>query len=297
MIGVVLLCLSAAEFTVALLAGRGPGVVPTARQRLIGLGVGAVTVLLALVCVALTASLGGPGGSGGADAAPVLLAGALALGAGSAWTAAGTRAWASPVLVAVLVLLAGLELVAYGGLHAALGSGWPVVLGALAFLVEPGNRITRDVLVLAGRPSTQDGPAAPAQAPADAPRDNAASETTGAAAVEVPPDAPSAGADASTGTADDSAAPDSGLRGGRWIGPVERLLLAGLGLAGAYQVVAALMAAKGIVRFPEISADAGKGSRAEEFLVGSLTSWGLAFVSALLIFAAAHGPLLEVPSP
>ena len=57
------------------------------------------------------------------------------------------------------------------------------------------------------------------------------------------------------------------------------------------------MAAQGIVRFPEISADAGKGSRAEEFLVGSLTSWGLAFVSALLIFAAAHGPLLEVPSP
>ncbi|OFR86331.1 MULTISPECIES: hypothetical protein [Micrococcus] len=301
MIGVVLLCLAATEFTVALLAGRGPGAVPTARHRLIGLGVGAVVVLLTLVFVALTSSLGGHGGSGGADAAPVLLAGALALAAGCAWTAAGTRAWASPVLVAVLVLLAGLELVAYGGLHVALGSGWPVVLGALAFLIEPGNRITRDVLVLAGRPSTQDGPPAPAQAPADDPRDDAVSETTGeaavAAAVEVPPDAPTAGADASTGTTEESGAPDSGLRGGRWIGPVERLLLAGLGLAGAYQVVAALMAAKGIVRFPEISADAGKGSRAEEFLVGSLTSWGLAFVSALLIFAAAHGPLLEVPSP
>ena len=297
MIGVVLLCLAATEFTVALLAGRGPGAVPTARHRLIGLGVGAVVVLLTLVFVALTSSLGGHGGSGGADAAPVLLAGALALAAGCAWTAAGTRAWASPVLVAVLVLLAGLELVAYGGLHVALGSGWPVVLGALAFLIEPGNRITRDVLVLAGRPSTQDGPPAPAQAPADDPRDDAASKTTGEAAVEVPPDAPTAGADASTGTTEESGAPDSGLRGGRWIGPVERLLLAGLGLAGAYQVVAALMAAKGIVRFPEISADAGKGSRAEEFLVGSLTSWGLAFVSALLIFAAAHGPLLEVPSP
>lgn len=301
MIGVVLLCLAAAEFTVALLAGRGPGAVPTARHRLIGLGVGAVVVLLTLVFVALTASLGGHGGSGKADVAPVLLAGALALAAGCAWTAAGTRAWASPVLVAVLVLLAGLELVAYGGLHVALGSGWPVVLGALAFLIEPGNRITRDVLVLAGRPSTQDGPPAPAQAPADDPHDDAAFETTGeaavVAAVEVPPDAPTAGADASTGTTEESGAPDSGLRGGRWIGPVERLLLAGLGLAGAYQVVAALMAAKGIVRFPEISADAGKGSRAEEFLVGSLTSWGLAFVSALLIFAADHGPLLEVPSP
>ena len=88
--------------------------------------------------------------------------------------------------------------------------------------------------------------------------------------------------------------PASGLRGGRWIGPVERLLMAGLGLAGAYPVVAALMAAKGIVRFPEISADAGRGSRAEEFLVGSLTSWGLAFLSGLLLAAVLHAPLLEV---
>ena len=79
MIGVVLLCLAATEFTVALLAGRGPGAVPTARHRIIGLGVGAVAVLLTLAFVALTASLGGDGGSGGLDAAPVLLAGALAL--------------------------------------------------------------------------------------------------------------------------------------------------------------------------------------------------------------------------
>nr|WP_268259627.1 hypothetical protein [Micrococcus sp. Mcc28] len=77
-----------------------------------------------------------------------------------------------------------------------------------------------------------------------------------------------------------------GLRGGRYIGPMERLLMVVLGLAQAYPVIAALMAAKGIVRFPEISADRGAGSRAEEFLIGSLTSWGLAAAGAVVVWLA-----------
>ncbi len=80
-----------------------------------------------------------------------------------------------------------------------------------------------------------------------------------------------------------SAAPQ--LVGGRVIGPLERLLLVGLGLAGAAAVIAALVAAKGVVRFPEISADRGTGSNAETFLVGSLTSWAVAAAGALLIWA------------
>lgn len=288
MIGVVLLCLAATELTVAVLAGRGPGVVPTARHRLTGLGLGAVVVLLTLVFVALTAPLGGHGGSAGLDVAPYLLAAGLALGVASAWTAAGTRAWASPVLVAVLALLAGLEYSAFGGLQVALHTGWPVVLGVAAFLVEPGNRITRDVLELAGRREARSAAAAESRAE---------SSTEGTA--ETPAEA--AAADSSDGRIDeaagdaDSAAVDaaSGLKGGRYIGPVERILMAGLGLAGAYPVVAALMAAKGIVRFPEISADAGKGSRAEEFLVGSLTSWALAFMAAVLVLGTLPLPLLD----
>jgi len=61
-----------------------------------------------------------------------------------------------------------------------------------------------------------------------------------------------------------------------------------LTVVGAYHVVAALMAAKGIVRFPEISAEARRentataGTKAEEFLVGSLASWGLAGGAGLL---------------
>jgi hypothetical protein len=74
------------------------------------------------------------------------------------------------------------------------------------------------------------------------------------------------------------------LVGGRVIGPIERLLLIGLGLAGGAAVIAALVAAKGVVRFPEISAARGTGANAETFLVGSLTSWAVAAGGALLIW-------------
>ncbi|MBM4623061.1 hypothetical protein M3C10_01635 [Micrococcus luteus] len=91
-------------------------------------------------------------------------------------------------------------------------------------------------------------------------------------------------ADGGDEEAGDAAA--DGLRGGRYIGTMERLLMVVLGLAQAYPVIAALMAAKGIVRFPEISADRGAGSRAEEFLIGSLASWGLAAAGAVVVWLA-----------
>ena len=86
-----------------------------------------------------------------------------------------------------------------------------------------------------------------------------------------------------------AAEPQSTLRGGRLIGPIERLLIVALAMTGAYAVIAALVAAKGIVRFPEISADSETGSKAEEFLIGSLVSWGLAALGALWIWIAQNG--------
>lgn len=77
------------------------------------------------------------------------------------------------------------------------------------------------------------------------------------------------------------------LRGGRLIGPLERLLLVSLVLSGLYVVAGAIIAAKGIVRFPEISRDDVGGSKAEYFLVGSLVSWTLALASAGLLLASA----------
>jgi len=85
------------------------------------------------------------------------------------------------------------------------------------------------------------------------------------------------------------------LRGGRLIGPLERVLVFGLTLAGAYTLLAAVLAAKGIVRFPEISGDKGRGTRAEYFLVGSLVSWVTALAAALLVWWGSGGgwaPLL-----
>jgi hypothetical protein len=68
------------------------------------------------------------------------------------------------------------------------------------------------------------------------------------------------------------------------IGPLERLLIVGLALSGAETAIAAVVAAKGIVRFPEISRD-NAGDAAEEFLIGSMTSWLVAGLAA----AALHG--------
>jgi hypothetical protein len=70
------------------------------------------------------------------------------------------------------------------------------------------------------------------------------------------------------------------LRGGRLIGPLERLLILALSLGGFFPIVVGIIAAKGIVRFPEISNDVPGGSKAEYFLVGSLMSWSLAFLAA-----------------
>ncbi|MGP3535173.1 hypothetical protein ACTU3I_10310 [Microbacterium sp. RD1] len=77
---------------------------------------------------------------------------------------------------------------------------------------------------------------------------------------------------------------ESGLKGGRLIGPLERVLVFALTLAGAYTLLAAVLAAKGIVRFPEISRDGESGDRAEYFLVGSLVSWVAALGAAFLVW-------------
>lgn len=74
------------------------------------------------------------------------------------------------------------------------------------------------------------------------------------------------------------------LKGGRLIGPLERALVFALTLTGAFTLLAAVLAAKGIVRFPEISRDGDGGTRAEYFLVGSLVSWVTALVAAFLVW-------------
>ncbi len=69
------------------------------------------------------------------------------------------------------------------------------------------------------------------------------------------------------------------LKGGRLLGPMERLLILGLGLAGEVTAASIVVAAKGLLRFPELQRDskaAGPSDVTEYFLIGSFASWLIA---------------------
>jgi hypothetical protein len=74
------------------------------------------------------------------------------------------------------------------------------------------------------------------------------------------------------------------LRGGMWIGVLERVAVTGAILAGTPEAVAIVIAIKGLGRYPELRHDAGDmaGRAAERFIVGTLASfiwaalWGFA---------------------
>ncbi len=72
------------------------------------------------------------------------------------------------------------------------------------------------------------------------------------------------------------------LKGGRVLGPIERILIFAMALSGQYAALTAIVAAKGILRFPEISRDVA-GRKAEYVLVGSFVSWALALTFVPLL--------------
>jgi len=87
--------------------------------------------------------------------------------------------------------------------------------------------------------------------------------------------------------------PSDRLKGGRLLGPMERLLILGLGLAGQLAAATAVVAAKSIIRFPEINAQKARengddgtaidmGQVTEYFLVGSFASWIVALGGLVL---------------
>lgn len=80
------------------------------------------------------------------------------------------------------------------------------------------------------------------------------------------------------------------LRGGRILGPMERVLVVGLGAAGSLTGASLVIAAKALLRFPELRAPDPGGSPhggpsdvTEYFLVGSLASWMLALGGVALL--------------
>ncbi|MCV7176053.1 hypothetical protein [Mycolicibacterium sphagni] len=82
------------------------------------------------------------------------------------------------------------------------------------------------------------------------------------------------------------------LKGGRLLGPMERLLIFGLSLAGQPAAATAVVAAKSIIRFPEINAQKARENGGigiddvtEYFLVGSFASWIVALSGLALTMA------------
>lgn len=65
----------------------------------------------------------------------------------------------------------------------------------------------------------------------------------------------------------DSIEAKSALRGGMWIGILERMLIAGFILAGQFAGVAVVVAIKGLGRYPELNAQTS-----ERFIIGTLAS-------------------------
>lgn len=220
-----------------------------------------------------------------------LLPALLGLGAGALWAwsmpdEGSTRAGFWP---AVALAALSIGAVVWGGARdtaGLIGEMWTLrspfgevpfdlvvlALGAGVFLLESANLVVRAALdgEHTWRPAEVSTPAPPSDA-TSAPVSTAANagETAAVSAV-IPSD------------------PRHGFKGGRLIGPLERVLVMILTLAAAYPVLAAMLAAKGIVRFPEISRDGETGARAEYFLVGSLVSWVIGLGAAFLVWWAAH---------
>lgn len=84
------------------------------------------------------------------------------------------------------------------------------------------------------------------------------------------------------------------LRGGRLLGPLERLVIVGLGLAGQVTAASLVIAAKGLIRWPELQharsvsdhpnftqkrQTIGIDEVTEYFLVGSFVSWVVALAA------------------
>lgn len=162
-----------------------------------------------------------------------------------------------------------------------------LVAGTVVFLLESANVVVRTALA--------QGSVVVSKATSDAMPVTHESTDAAIPAASEPEQPVTASGPAEPHPALDAAevplSPGTALKGGRLIGPLERLLVLSLTLAGMYPLVAAILAAKGIVRFPEISRDSAAGNSAEYFLIGSLVSWVLALAGAFLVWWALASPV------
>ena len=82
------------------------------------------------------------------------------------------------------------------------------------------------------------------------------------------------------------------LRGGAWIGILERVLITGGILVGMPEIVAVVIAVKGLGRYPELRETESelRGGVAERFIIGTLTS----FLVAAAVGVGARALILAI---
>lgn len=239
---------------------RGPRLLPEISGA-------AVVLLLGLAA--------GPAGTVETVATVLVAAGVVVWGRSVTWGFGTGRAWVPLTLLGALVV-AALAASSWGTtVGGPLGQWWQgldwptagtdptralLVLGAGLFQLSSGNVVVRLVLQASGTTA----PRLPA------------GEATGPTTGPVP--GPATGA---SGDGDDVA-----LKGGRLLGPMERLLIFGLGLTGNLVAASIVVAAKGLLRFPELQSrrDQAQIHRITEyFLVGSFISWLVALGAVALV--------------
>jgi hypothetical protein len=150
-----------------------------------------------------------------------------------------TPLWGAVVVVAALVVSAGL--------------GWVAAAGVLR-LADRGSRARR-------------GRAAPATVPVQEPENqHDAAYRKGRVNRK-----PAKGGDGPAGDGPDGERARQKLRGGTWIGILERLAITGSLLAGEPGGVAVVVAVKGLGRYPELRAG-DDPAVSERFVIGTLAS-------------------------
>jgi hypothetical protein len=89
----------------------------------------------------------------------------------------------------------------------------------------------------------------------------------------------------------DGSLPATPLKGGRLLGPLERVFILALGIAGEVTAASIVIAAKGLLRFPELSSKPDQArvhQITEYFLLGSFVSWTVS-LSCLVLLAGGAG--------
>ena len=84
----------------------------------------------------------------------------------------------------------------------------------------------------------------------------------------------------------DGGMPPTQLKGGRLLGPLERIFILALALGGQVTAASVVVAAKGLLRFPELSSRHEQQTvheMTEYFLLGSFMSWLVALGSYVLL--------------